>query len=118
MEIKGAILSINPPRKVSSTFEVQEIYLDVSRYNNATGEKYDNAIVIQNFNSRVNVEGLKRGEMVTAEMYHKGRFYTKRDGTSGFMQGYNLAVIERVTNTANEFITLPEEQLMQVEIPQ
>lgn len=118
MEIRGAILAINPVRQISEKFSVQEIYLDTSNYNNITGEKYENATMIQNINSKVSVENFRRGEMVTAKVYLNGRFFNRKDGSAGFMQGFNLASMEIVLNTANAPIVLPEDQLMNVEIPQ
>lgn len=118
MEIRGAILAINPVRKISEKFSVQEIYLDTSSYNNITGDKYENAAVVQNINNRVPVDQFSRGEMVVVEAYLNGRFFTRKDGSSGFMQNFNLKSIERATNTAGQPITIPEEQLIQVELPE
>ena|SRR5690554_1070614 len=117
MEIRGAILAIKPVRQISEKFSVQEIYLDTSNYNNMTGEKYENATMIQNVNGRVPIDHFKRGEMVNAKVYLNGRFFTRKDGTPGFMQSFNLASIEVALNTANQPIVIPEEQLIQIEIP-
>ena len=117
MEIRGAILAINPVREISEKFSVQEIYLDTSNYNNFTGEKYENATMVQNINGKVNVTGLKRGDVVDVKAYLNGRFFKKKDGEAGFMQSLNLSSIEKALNTAKEPIVFPEEQLMQVEIP-
>ena len=118
MEIRGAILEIKPVRQISEKFSVQEIYLDTSNYNNMTGERYDNATMVQNINSKVNVNGLKRGDVVDLKVYLNGRFFTRKDGAAGFMQSFNLASISRAANTSGDAIVFPEDQLLQVEIPE
>ena len=73
--------------------------------------------MVQNINGKIDVQGFNRGDMVTVDVYLNGRFFPRKDDTSGFMQSFNLASIERSKNTANQPIILPEDQLMQVEIP-
>ena len=118
MELRGAILAINPVKQISEKFSIQEIYLDTSNYNNFTGEKYENATLLQNINGKVDISGLKRGDVVDVKCYLNGRFFKKKNGESGFMQSLNLSSIEKALNTAKEPIVFPEEQLIQTEIPQ
>lgn len=119
MEIRGAILAINPVREISEKFKVQEIYLDTSNYNNMTGEKYENAACVQINNGKIDVSSFKRGDMVTAKVYLNGRFFERNDGSgTGFIQTLTLASMEPALNTAKEPIVIPEDQLTQVQIPQ
>ncbi|MAM27449.1 MAG: hypothetical protein CMC13_00345 [Flavobacteriaceae bacterium] len=118
MQVRGAILEIQPVKQISERFSVQNVYIDTSNYNNMTGEKYENCNHFQVINGKVDLSGLKRGDVVDVKFYINGRFFTKKDETQGFMQTLNIASIERAKNTANEFIVFPEEQLINTEIPQ
>jgi len=113
LKLRGAVLEIREPRKISEKFTVQELLLDTSQYNNMTGEKYENANLFQVINNKVDLGAFNRGDVVDVKFYLNGRFYDKKDGGKGFMQSLNLASIDRSYNTANEAIVFPEDQLIQ-----
>ncbi len=111
MKIRGAIAKIKEARQISDKFKLQEIWLDSSNYNQMTGEKYENHTLVQVNNDKVDLTGLKRGDVVDVECHLNGRFFDKQDGSRGFFQTLNVFKIEKAVNTAGEYIVFSDEQL-------
>jgi hypothetical protein len=119
MKVRGAILAVKEPKQITETFKVEEFYLDNSNYNQMTGEKYANYIMLQNNNDKIDLAGYKPGDVVDVEFFINGRLFDRRDGSGrGFMQTLNAAKIDRALNKDNQPIKISLEQLDAPELPE
>lgn len=118
ISLRGAVLKRSQKRVVSEKFSVQLLYLDTSTYNNYTGERYTNIAMVQVVNDKVDVNAFSVGDVVDVECYLNGRVFTRKDGSPGFMQQLNIKSIMRATNTAGDGISVPQDQLVQVNLPE
>lgn len=116
MKIRGAVLHVGVAEQKTETFKLQNLYLDASSYNNMTGEKYENVVMLQNINSKNDLSTLLPGEVIDCAFRVNGRFWDKEGGSKGFSQNLNLLSFEKAKNTAGDYITLSPEQLIQVEV--
>lgn len=103
MEIIGMIHAVQPVKEFNHGFTVEEFYLDISRIDNFTGQKYENYVLLQNTNEKLDLKPFKKGDIVKVKYYINGRPYEK-DGRKGFVQNLTAASIELVrkheSNTA------------------
>lgn len=119
MKIRAAIMVIKEPKAYTEKFKKQEIYLDSSSYNNATGEKYPNYTLIENVNDKIDLSPFNVGDVVDIDFYLNGRFYDKREGGGkGFGQSLSAFKIEAAKNTAGDPIRIPLDQLDIQETPE
>lgn len=118
LKLRGAFLGANEPRQISDKFKVQDFYLDCSRYNDMTGERFENYVKFQIVNDKISLEVIDLGHLVNVEFYLNGRIFDRREGGKGLVQNANAATIEKFVNTGGEFIKISEEQMGNVEIPQ
>jgi hypothetical protein len=115
MKIKGALMIIKDPKAYSDKFKKQEFLLDTSTFNQVTGEKYSNAILVENVNDKIDLNPFQIGDVVEVDFYINGRFYDRSNGEGkGFIQSLSAFKIEAARNTAGEVIRIP---LDQMEIP-
>ena len=100
MQITGKIHSVGETKQFESGFMVQEFYLDLTRYNELTGECYENWAKFQNLNEKLDLGQYNIGDIVKVDFYISGRKYTKNDGDVGFVQNLNAHKMELVKATA------------------
>lgn len=96
MQITGKMHSIGDTKQFDSGFMVQEFYLDLTRYNELTGECYENWAKFQNLNEKLDLGQFNIGDIVKVDFYINGRKYTKKDGDVGFVQNLNAHKMELV----------------------
>lgn len=104
MDITGKLNSVSETQTFSSGFMVQEFYLDLTRYNQMTGEKYTNHAKFKIFNEKCNPNEFNIGDIVKVGFSINGRTYAKEDGSTGFAQDLVAYKMDFVRNGIN----LPE----------
>lgn len=104
--IIGRVLLVGPIEEIPTrngglSFLKRSLVLDCSRFDQFTGQKYENYPQIEFASKNVSLlDGLKEGEIVEVSFALQGRSYTK-DGTTRFFTsivGYNV----EARNTAQE----------------
>ena len=96
MEIQGRLASVGQTKQFDSGFMVQELYIDATRFNPQTGEKYSNHIKLQNANEKLNLEELTIGDMVKFQVSIDGRFWANQEGEARHAQNINAYKMEVV----------------------
>lgn len=104
--IIGRVLLVGPIEEIPTrhggqSFQKRSLVLDCSRFDQFTGQKYENYPQIEFASKNVSLlDGLIEGEIVEVSFALQGRSYTK-DGTTRFFTsivGYNV----EARNTAQE----------------
>ncbi|MDV3901212.1 hypothetical protein CMT89_08410 [Elizabethkingia anophelis] len=116
MEIKGVFISKSDIREFESGFKVQEFYVDCKRFNQFTGESYENILKFQSSRSGI-LDALalaKKGDEVNVTFNPQGRVYDKKDGTGkGHIQNlevWKIEILNAVPETkTNQQTTFSEE---------
>lgn len=75
MEITGRLASKGEVKQFESGFIVEEFYIDATRFDQNTGQKYPNHIKMQNNNEKINLENFNIGDMIKFTASISGRFY-------------------------------------------
>ena len=96
MEITGKLHSIGEVKTFPSGFMLEEFYLDLTRFDSMTGEKYSNHAKFQNANERLNLQQFNIGDVVKLSFSIRGNSFAKEDGSTGFAQNLNAYKIELV----------------------
>ena len=78
MEIIGTIHSIQELKTFDSGFMVQEFYLNISKSNQYTGEKYENYAKFQVVNQKIKLELFNLGDVVRVYFGINGRFLIEK----------------------------------------
>ena len=81
MVIIGIIHSIQNPKTFESGFTVQEFYLDTSRHNQYTDEKYENYAKFQVLNKKINLELFKPDDIVRVSFNINGKVIDQKDSS-------------------------------------
>lgn len=98
MEITGTIKEIGKIKEFNNDFKVQDLILDISQYNQTTGEKYENFVKLQISKSKPMdfINNCKIGEVVKVNFNLSGKFLTNEEtGKEFFIQNLNAWKIER-----------------------
>lgn len=98
MEITGKIKTIGNIKEFDNNFRVQEIILDITQYNQTTGEKYENYIKVQVSKSKPfeTLGNCKVDDIIKVDFNINGRFFVKKDtGEEIFMQNLDCWRIEK-----------------------
>lgn len=104
MEITGRLVSKGEVKVFDSGFMLEEFYVDATRYNQQTGEKYSNHIKMQNANEKLDLTQVKIGDLVKIDFSINGRFYVNGDQENRHSQNINAYKIEVLKDTSE----LPE----------
>lgn len=107
MEVTARLASLGEVKQFESGFMLQEFYLDATRFNQTTGEKYSNYIKLQNANERLDLSPIDIGDMVKVEFGVSGRFYANQEGESRHSQNLNAYKIE-IIKKDNELPSLEQ----------
>ncbi|MGB3452917.1 MAG: DUF3127 domain-containing protein [Moheibacter sp.] len=105
MDITGIIQEIMPEEHISDRFYKQDFILDISRYDQVTGERWVNHVQFQVANGKVPIEQYSVGQRVKVSFYVNGRFYERKDGSGqGFFQNLICTKIEDLSagNTVSQ----------------
>lgn len=95
MDIIGKIHSIDEPVQITERFTKQTFILDLSRFNQDTGELYENYAELQVNNNKVDLDMFSSGQKVKATFFVSGRFWEKKDGSgTAFFQNLICTDIE------------------------
>lgn len=111
MDITGKLHSVGETKQFDSGFQVQEFYLDLTRFNQMTGEKYSNHARFKIFNEKCNPNQYNIGDIVKVSFSINGRSFAKDDGSTGFAQDLVAYKLDFVRNGINQ----PEEQQQEEE---
>ena len=96
MVIIGIIHSIQNSKTFESGFTVQEFYLDTSRHNQYTDEKYENYAKFQVLNKKINLELFKPDDIVRVSFNINGKVIDQKDDSKKkfFVQNLTAYKIE------------------------
>ncbi len=108
MEITGKLLEIREVKTFDSGFMVQEFVLDISRYNQLTGEVYENFALLQSANEKIDFTGFKIGDAVKVSFGINGRKYEK-EGNVNYFQNLSAYKMELFVKGKKEEATKVEE---------
>ncbi|MAX71839.1 MAG: hypothetical protein CMC76_12210 [Flavobacteriaceae bacterium] len=106
MDITGKLHSVGETKTFDSGFQVQEFYLDLTRFNQMTGEKYSNHARFKIFNEKCNPDQYKVGDIIKVGFSINGKSFAKDDGSVGFAQDLVAYKIDFVREGINQ----PESQ--------
>ena len=102
MDLTGKLHSIGETKQFDSGFQVQEFYLDLTRFNQITGEKYSNYAKLKIFNEKCDPNQFQIGDIIKVGFSVNGRSFVKDDGSTGFAQDLVAYKIEFVRSTATD----------------
>lgn len=103
MDIIGKLHSIDNEVQITENFRKQMFILDLTRYNQDTGEVYENYSELQINNGRIDLSGFSLGQKVKVTFFISGRYYDKKDGSGkGFFQNLIAASIEAFGNNKTQ----------------
>ena len=94
MELTGRLASKGEVKVFESGFMLEEFYIDATRFNQQTGEKYSNHIKLQNANEKLDLNAVGIGDLVKIEFSINGRFYANSEGEARHSQNMNAYKIE------------------------
>lgn len=94
MEITGRLAAKGDVREFESGFTIEEFFLDATRFNQTTGEKYSNFIKLQNANEKLDLTPLEIGDQVKVSFGVKGRFYADAEQQQRHAQNLDAFKIE------------------------
>lgn len=76
MEIQGTLLKKSLIQEKTEKFKIQEFYLDCSRFDQYTGDKYENIIKFQVVNNNIEkLHPIKEGDIIKVYYVINGRFF-------------------------------------------
>lgn len=82
MDITGKFKKASEIKTFESGYQVQEFYVDCSRYNSFTGELIENLLKFQVGGQKIDLlQDLNKGDLVKVHFSLKGRLYDKPDGS-------------------------------------
>lgn len=105
MQQSGKLHSVGEMKTFDSGFMVQEFYLDLTRYNQLTGEKYSNHAKFKVFNENINLDSFNQGDIVKVDFRINGRSFAKEDGSTGFAQdlvAYKMELVKSGEDVAQK----------------
>lgn len=104
MDLKGRLVSRGEVKTFDSGFMLEEFYIDATRYNQDTGQKYSNYVKLQNANEKLNLDMFSIGDSVNVSFSVNGRFYSNQEQETRHSQNLNAYKIELVKSNSE----LPE----------
>lgn len=76
MDITGVLLKKSEVQEKTEKFKIQEFYLDCTRYDQYTGERYENIIKFQVTNANIEkLQAVQEGYIVKVSFFPTGRFF-------------------------------------------
>lgn len=98
MEVIGTFLKASEIKTFESGYQVQEFYLDYSKFDQYTGEKRENILRFQLNGDNIGyLENINKGEKVKVYFVINGKFYDKKDGTGkAHFQNLNAYKVEKL----------------------
>lgn len=82
MDITGKFKKASEIKTFESGYQVQEFYVDCSRYNSFTGELIENLLKFQVGGQKIDLlQDLNKGDLVKVHFNLKGKLYDKQDGS-------------------------------------
>ncbi|MBT12103.1 MAG: hypothetical protein CMI02_08715 [Oceanospirillaceae bacterium] len=102
LELTGKLHSVGETKTFDSGFQVQEFYLDLTRFNQMTGEKYSNHARFKIFNEKCNPNQYKIGDIIKVGFSINGKSFAKDDGYTGFAQDLVAYKIDFVRDAINQ----------------
>ncbi len=98
MEITARLAEKGEVKQFESGFITQNFFLDATRFNQQTGEKYSNYLKFQNNNEKIDLSPLELGDLVKVTFSLRGRFFANSEGGQSHIQSleaYKLEVVKR-----------------------
>lgn len=98
MEIQGKFLKASEIETAESGYQYQEFYLDISLFNQYTGEKMENILKFQIGGGRIEyLSRIQKEDRVKVFFDIKGKIYDRKDGTGkGHYQTLNAYKVEKL----------------------
>lgn len=121
MELTGTLISTSAIKTFESGYQIQEFYIDYSRYDQYTGERKENILKFQIGGNRMEyLNMVNPNDKVKVYFTIDGKFYAKKDGTGkAHFQTLNAYKIERMEQkpVANPPVSQPAVTEYQDDLP-